>query len=839
MVYFCKRFCALNYRKILIYIGLAAGVIVVSLIISVFLFKDKIVRTFLAEANKQINTPIKVAEIDVSIFTHFPNLSIELKKVYVEDSQPGNYPLLTAEIVSFQFHPLEAYRGAYNIKGLEIRDAEASLKIDAMGKNNYTILKPSEGVGASSVALELKDVVLKNIKVVYMDLKARQHYIFLSRGLDASIRTSNDIYNIDARGELTTETINVNGKSYFAGKTFQVESELVYDDIKKEIEIEPSSLNLKGARFAVTGEYAWKSKETINLEVKGKDTDIQTILSLLPESVSADFAKYRSKGDVYFNARLNGEISNRELPALQVDFGFTNATIFHPDYKSRLEGASMKGSFRSEDLSDSRRAALLLNNIKGSLNGRPFVADFMMRDFNDPYVNCSFRGNMDAAAIVGFYPIENIREVSGELNADVSFKGKVHLLKARATAQQVSTQGNIDLKNIRFLYGSEKVALKNLNGNLQFSNNDLALSNVTANFGNSDFVFNGFFKNIITFLLFENQPVGIETDMKSQFLDVNQLFEIAYGKTEAATGSVDKKDQYEFEISPNVYLNFNCDVSKLVYKKFTASKIKGDLLVKNKVAVSRQLSLETMGGKLTLSGIVDATNAKAIDVVCSSHLDRIYLDSVFYVFENFDQDFIQDKHLKGQVTADVDMEMTLNQNLRLYQETLIADIDASIRNGELNNFEPMKKLDRYLDDEGLNKMRFSDIKNDIHIEKKTIYIPQMVVRTNVTDLKISGTHTFDQHINYKLVTPLRGKKKFTDAQAEGALESDGSGQSRLYLKITGTTDDYKVSLDTDAIKKKIISDIKQEVKDLKDAFRQKETQKKKELELEEDEYFDW
>jgi hypothetical protein len=183
--------------------------------------------------------------------------------------------------------------------------------------------------------------------------------------------------------------------------------------------------------------------------------------------------------------------------------------------------------------------------------------------------------------------------------------------------------------------------------------------------------------------------------------------------------------------------------------------------------------------------------------------------------------------------------MALDQNLRLYQETLIADINAAIRNGELNNFEPMKKLSNYLDDEGLSRMRFSDIQNEIHIEKKTVYIPQMEIRSNVTDLKISGTHTFDQHINYKLVTPLRGRKKFTDAQAEGALESDGSGQSRLFLKIVGTTDDYKVSLDTEAIKKKIITDIKREVKELKDAFRQKETQKKKELELEEDEYFDW
>ena len=99
--------------------------------------------------------------------------------------------------------------------------------------------------------------------------------------------------------------------------------------------------------------------------------------------------------------------------------------------------------------------------------------------------------------------------------ANVSLRGKIELLKKKATAQRVATQGTIDLQHIGFTFSKDKIELKNLTGNLQFSNNDLALSNVSGKLGNSDFTFNGFFKNIITFLLFENQPIGIETDLKS------------------------------------------------------------------------------------------------------------------------------------------------------------------------------------------------------------------------------------------------------------------------------------------------------------------------------------
>jgi hypothetical protein len=242
---------------------------------------------------------------------------------------------------------------------------------------------------------------------------------------------------------------------------------------------------------------------------------------------------------------------------------------------------------------------------------------------------------------------------------------------------------------------------------------------------------------------------------------------------------------------------------------------------------------------MALSGIVDSHNKKAIDVVSTFRLTGIHIDSIFYVFENFQQDFIQDKHLKGQTTADVNLEMTLNPNLRLFQETLTGDITASIKNGELNNFEPMKKLNRFLNDEGLSHLRFSELKNDIHIENKTVYIPQMEVRTNVTSLRLSGTHTFDQRIDYHVVAPLINNKKVNYQEAKNALEQDGEGQTKVFFKITGTTDDYRVSYDTDAVKKKIASDLKNEVKELKEAFKNKGTKDKKELELENDEYFDW
>ncbi len=821
-------------RKVLFYLLLAVAVVFISLVSSVFLFKDKIINQFIREANKDLNTPVKIGKFDVSIFSQFPHLSIVLSDVYVEDSHPGNYPLLTAKTVSFQLNTIQAWRGQYTIKGLKIVDSETSLKINDKGVSNYDVTKKKDTKDKSeAIRFELREVNLTNTHVHYTDRSADQDFEFNSENLLASIVSENDLYSIDAEGQLKTTKISINQKLFFADKSFQIKSQLVYDDVNRSIVIKPSTLNLKDAAFDVEGKYGWKEKSIIDLTTKGKDADIQTLLSLLPESYSKPVEKYQSKGAVYFTAKLKGEISSKRSPSVSVEFGFSEATIFHPEYKTRMEEASLRGSFASPEMMDVSKASLILKEIKGELNGERFEANFILNDFENPNVICDFKGKVDAASVMSFYPIENLSNLSGSLLADISFEGEVGLLKKKATAQRVTTTGTIDLQNISFIYGEDKTPLKRLTGNLQFNNNDLALSNVTGNLGNSDFVLNGFFKNVITFLLFENQPIGIETDLKSNFLDVDQLFALAFGK-----GTEGKAQEYEFKISKNINLNFNCDVKSLRYKRFNAQQLRGDLLVKSHMAVSRKTTFKSMGGDMVVSGIVDASNPKAIDVVTTFKLNNINIDSIFYVFKNFDQDFIEDKHLKGKAFADINLEMALHPNLSMFSETLIGDISATIKNGELNNFEPMKKLNKYLDDEGLSKLRFSDLKNDIHIENKTIYIPQMEIRTNVTTLKVSGTHTFDQRIDYRIVTPLRSRRKIDPQEAQAALEEE-NGQAKIYLKITGTTDDYKIQYDTEAVKKRIAEGLKNEVKELKDAFKNKGTKKKKELELEKDEYFDW
>jgi hypothetical protein len=816
--------------RFLFYVTLTLLLLAVGLIVSVYVFQDRIIKRFIAEANKSLNTPVTIGQITMTALEEFPNFSIVFEDVYIEDSHPAKDTLLAARRISFRLNPIDVWNGIYNVRGLRIENSYTRLYLNAVGRPNYDILKPSDKAGGDKISFNLKDVQLTNTRVSYLDDEADQHHLFSGKDITASIEVTGDMYRILATGDVTTHFVGINGRKFLADKTFVATATVDYDDENKIVTIHPSTLNLAQAVFDISGYYSFKGRNQIDLLADGRNTDIQTVLALLPRDFTEQFEKYQSDGDVYFTAKVTGEMSREHDPLFVLTFGCTNATLLHPDLNSRITSANLEGTFVTNSFSEVAGAEVSLKNIHGELNGKQFDADFTLKNFDHPRVALTFNGELDAASIQQFYPMPQLDSVSGLIRANVSFSGDIDNLRRKETAQQVKADGTLELVDLNISIRKGDVQLSRLNGVLQFNNNDLALRHTSGLLGKSDFLLDGIFRNCITYLLFENQPIGIRADLSSRHIDLNELLAILYGDSVS--------NEYNAFISPNINLNFNCDIESLVYERFSPTDIRGNLLIKNQMAVLREVSLRDLGGDFSFNGIIDARDQKAIDVVSSFRLDGVHLDSLFYAFKNFDQDFIQDKHLKGQVVAEITTEMTVNEQLMLNPKSLVADISASITRGELNNFEPLKALSKYLDDEGLSRLRFADIKNEIHIENETILIPQMEIRSNVTHIQLRGTHYFDQRIDYRVTAPLRNKKKIDPDEAFGAVEVDHTGQPQVFLKITGTTDKYDVSYDKQALKQKLAGEMKKEFQEMREAFKKKGKQKKKELELS-DEEFDW
>lgn len=824
----------MSIAKILKKAFLISALIVITVLLAgsilLYFYQGEIIQKFILEANKQLNAKIEVKEIQTNLFESFPTITIAFNNITVSSTHESELtPLLKADVLRFSLNPIDMINGQYTIEGLSIRNGNCFIYVDKNGDINYNIIKPSKGESKSNIAFELSTIALRQIYFVYRNEYNRSEIKINTDKSTASLTSEGDNIYISANGNYATEKIRIGESDYFQNKVVNLASKVVYNTFNKSLEIRPSNLNVNQSDFLVYGKYQIKDDRNIDLYVESKKSTISSIGSLLPNHFESYLNKYKSTGEIYFDLNLSGPLATAKGPQLNIKFGLINSDLIYPEKNITISNTSAEGYFSLNDINKLNTGLLELSNIKGSFENNPFEGDLAISNFKNSHLKFNFTGSLDVNSLIQFLDFKSIEEASGLLEVDIAFKGKISDLKQRETAKNIETSGQLIIKDLHLKTSYLKLPTDKLNGTLLFDNNDVAIDNLSGVYGSSDFGLKGYLKNLFGYLLLPNEKIGIDAELNSKLIDLDELL----SSDEKSNGS------YSFKLSPNLLLRFKCSIDKLVFRRFRPSNFSGTILIKDQILNGDAITFKNIGGKVKLNGSVDASDANNLLVNSNVELNNILLDSGFYIFENFRQTFISNQHLKGKIDAKIEASMTFDSLLNLNPQSLKSTISTSIKNGELNDFEPLKRLEKYVEDESLKNLRFSDLETDIVIKNQTIYLPQMEISTNVTSLKLQGTHTFDQHIDYRVITPLNRNRKVDKDEAFGAIEETPGGQSLLFLKIMGTTSNYEVSYDKDAVKNKIASDLKKEVQELKDAFKNKGVKKDSKIELEEDDYFDW
>ena len=822
------------FKRSLIFLGLFLVLFSISGAVLVYTFQDQLVSRFLVEANQKIDTPIHADEIKASWWEKFPNISIVLSEVIVDGSLPGSADTLAvAKNIYCAFNIWEVIQGSWKIEQIHFEDGRLFLVQTELGDNNFTIVKKDTSANPRSTGFTLDKIELQNVSISYLDLLRDQKIDLNTPGITASVAAEGQVYDIDLNGSLVSKSIKINNLQYVVDKSLDVDGMIQYQQQGRRWNIEKTELEFNGSTFLVDGFYQGDDNQ-LDLTFKGHDTNIQSILSLLPNELSRDFSAYRSKGEIYFEGRLNGADTDTSQLALDINFGCRGAAFHHPDYKKGIRQVFLSGNYRSPDAGDISKATLSLTNIKGDMDGQSITGNLRIRNLSNYQVKGDLQGTFELDSWQKFLPPGQVTEANGSVQLDISFDGPVHQLKSPTSADKFKTSGEMIVTDLNFSLKENSLPFQDFNGHFLFNGRDLAISDFKGVIGNSDFQLNGFFRNIIAFIFAKNQPIGIEADLQSKNLDLDELLT---GNTKAPDQTVDGKQSYTtFEINPRLALNFNCAVDRLKFRRFRGHNIRGKLNISDQIAEGDQIQFETLGGQITMNGRVDGRMKNHLRVYTKSSYKGIHLDSLFYVFENFGQNFLEDQHLKGQAFADIDTYMAFDEHLRFKSPDLIVNAGLVIENGELNDFEPLQKLSTYVDSQDLRHLTFADLKNTVQIKDRQIYLPNMVVQSNVNTIAVNGTHSFDQDIIYRLKVPIKSSKKDKD-EYFGALEDDGLN-TNLFLKITGTTSDYQVVYDKAAVKDKIKHDLREEKWEFRKAARNKVSDGNTQ-ELNEEDFFDF
>ena len=819
-------------RKIIFYVFMSAVLLICTGITLLWIYGEEIKNQIVRNLNTQISTPIEVQRVSIDAFDHFPFVTLSFSQVKVKESfELSEQSLLKAEKVQITINPWSIIFEDYSVNSLLIYDGQLNLKKNKKGQVNYVIFKKDSHPSGRAVNYSIKKVVFENIDLKWKDDTNNMFVQAATSGLTMALTTKDSMVNLIMRGDVMSKGIQVGEVTYLEDKNINLDAGMFFNKLTNGLVIEESRSRIDGSDFIYTLSYFPEKYGDFKFMIEGSETNIQTLIALMPDKYAKELGQYKSNGNVYFDMVLDGRLNEKESPSIAIHFGLKNATLTHPQTKLKFDNMSFEGWYVSNSLTDQASAELAIRDFSGHVDGNRINGEVILKNFQDKILEFDLNGTIGMKTLHQIYPNDYFLDPEGEINMDIQFKGRINDLKEKKTAGRVNSSGQIELKQVGFKLRDYSFPMEGINGTLLFNKNNIAFDNLEGHIGQSHIGLDGTLVNIFSYLLLNDERLYVDATLKSDYLIVDELL----------SGGVDSTNvggKYALRIPDQLALNIRCDVRRVDFQRFSGDQLKGMLKVKNQVVELSQVSFSEIGGKVSLNGLIDTRN-DTLNIVTAVNLDNIYIDSLFYVFKDFGQDFLVQRHLSGRVQSMINASMNLTPSLELVPQSLISDISIAIVGGELKDFQPMMELVDYLPDDNLNYLKFSELKNDIHIEGEKIYIPKMEVRSNVTNITVGGVHSFNQNIEYHIVAPLINTVQIDRDKAFGAIEEDDSGMPNIHLLLIGTTDDYQVKLDKEGMKDKIVSDLKNEVLELKEAFSKKRNQEKKELTLDEDEYFDW
>jgi hypothetical protein len=116
--------------------------------------------------------------------------------------------------------------------------------------------------------------------------------------------------------------------------------------------------------------------------------------------------------------------------------------------------------------------------------------------------------------------------------------------------------------------------------------------------------------------------------------------------------------------------------------------------------------------------------------------------------------------LEGKLNAKVTASLELDNNGKAYPNTIESVVDFSLKNGALNNFEPVKKIQSFIfKNRNFENIRFAELKDRLEISNQEIKINRMEIESSVLSMYVEGTYSMKGTTDMSIQVPLSNLKK--------------------------------------------------------------------------------
>jgi hypothetical protein len=816
------------YKQVLKTSGLIIGAIIALFAILVFaihfFFQDQLVQYAVEQLNNQVDAKINIQSGKLSVLKSFPNVSVEFSGFYAQSANQfqkanalKNDTLLVAGKVRFEFNIIKLVNKEFVLKKIHVKDGRIYLRVARNGSVNYDVFKKSETPDSLASDIQLKNVTLDNC---FVNFNHEKSDVVINTYCDklvfkGKINPNNSQLAISS--DMLVYKLSVQNTEYLRNRHLDVDMHLGISD-KTNYTFRETEFTLEDMNFYFEGFYSAGEKPFINFEFKGNKLNLSQVYDYLPADIREKLKDYTANGSLSANLVIKGDITEAAAPIISIKFDVDKGSIALRNSSIKLFDVQIGGSFTNGTKRNSRSAVLKIEKFLSKIGTGDFALTAKLTGLENSEVEINGVARLNLNELKEFFKLDTFEIFQGRVEGSYAVSGTIENLNKfkLKDAKNLKYSAQINVSNTEFTYKQSDYSIKDLNGDLFVSDN-LDFRNTSFIINENELKLNGRLVNGLRYI-FKQAPMAVlEADISSPYIDLSKFF-IKGNRKDTSSYSREMLFPEDFG------LDVNLSVNEFRLNKFTAKWVRGNLQYKPRMFVLRSISLECLGGRIQGNGAIIQDISKNFIVKGQADISKINIQQTFYTFNNFSQKIISDKNLRGKLSGKVNFSSQWNKYLTFQPDKLVMDADITVANGELVNFEPLYGLSRFISLDELKNIKFSTLKNTIYIKDQQVIIPQMDVNSTAFNISGSGTHTFDNHYQYKVKVLLseilygKAKKAKKENEEYGVVEDDGLGRTSIYLSIEGVGSNYKISYDSKSTITVVKESLAKQKRELKEIF---------------------
>ncbi|MFT5970687.1 MAG: hypothetical protein ACI8ZO_001202 [Flavobacteriales bacterium] len=806
---------------------------IIVLIITVFLgliiivpavYKSEIIALVKDEANKNIKGKLSFGDFDLSLFSSFPNLNLEIRDVSLLGADEFEETYLTKlSALELEINLFKIIRtGNISIQSIGVDKPEINIVVLANGKSNYDITYPSIEDSATSgkeetpstFEMALEHYEINNAVINYKDAS-----------MDMSLNISD--FNHQGSGDFTTSVFNLITETNISELTFTYEGVPFLYKVKTDLEaiigmdldqmlftFKDNLLVLNNLPLTFAG-FVLMPNDAIEMDLSfsAKNAGFKKLLSLIPAVYSSDMEGLTANGSFSFDGYTKGIYNDTNFPAFGAKLSLENGDFKYIDLPTGLKNATVDMHLDFPGGNDLDLVKVDLKKFTATVENNPIFASFKI---SKPMTSLNFeaqmKGKFDFEKLAALVPLDENKKMAGLLNIDAKVKGDMESIE-NENYDKIQFMCAMNLRQFKYNTTLLPESLYIAQLEIIANQTQVDLKFFQMNIGDSDINATGKLNNFIGYALSDKTLSGNLT-VNSKNLNIDALMP-SETEGEADIKNKAKEELALIEVPDNLDLSMLINLDKMLYDKVSIENVKGGITLKNGKAELKDMRLKVLNGNIVMNGSYVTPTSTSAEMDFGFKLSGLDLNITANTFNTIAAFAPIAKYTQGLFDASFSFKGNLDKKMNPVLNSLNGSGDFFSKSIGLKGFKPLSGIGNALKLKGFEEQKFNNVAVKYSFNDGKFNVKPFDVKIGNTNAKVSGTTGVDQSIDYKVAMALPSNLIAGNSAISSLLGSaSGLGNMDVDILIGGTVLKPTFNTSLKGMVKNIVEGSKDKVKEL-------------------------